>query len=486
MLGVSFFSKNVVKNKSPEISLLSYSNKGKNFGKIVAASCGFSNQGHGSADERTYCSNINCNGTNVVAAGWSTCGGACVPDNPAVCNPYLCTVQPAQTQNISCPDGQNGNIIQERTSSCPSGAASPVWSGWSTTSNSCQINCAPELPQSRTISCPAGQFGSNTQERTSSCSSVSATPAWSAWTDINNTCYTPDFCAAGITPTVNYLSYNSIISGIYYYLNNTAPTPNYTLGSCPGGIPGGYKRICNVSRNSSDGTNSGSWQENYASEHTSWAIGQASKPYPYNETLSVSCGYYDFYNNLQGSLSNTVSASANVLHPNYGQSCTTTNDCEQLSNGTIDKDGICTAVPIAVTSCTNTNICGQTFSGLACPTGCTASNGTPNINSTCLTSLTPQIDTINPNGSVDFKWTIGGLGAGYSSKCGFVDLTYGGAGKLIPGLQNLDISVNRARITNIQNTTRFCLVCKFYNQLNVDQGESVLHQWVRVQRIGEN
>jgi hypothetical protein len=403
----------------------------------------------------------------------STCQNNCVPEA-------------TQTQSLTCPAGQNGSISQQRTSSCPTVSGSPVWSGWSTTSNSCQINCAPELPQTRTISCPAGQFGSNTQQRTSSCSSVSATPAWSAWTDINNTCYTPDFCAAGITPTVNYLSYNSIISGIYYYLNNTAPTPNYTLGSCPGGIPGGYKRICNVSRNSSDGTNNGSWQENYASEHTNWALGQANKAYPYSESLSVSCGYYDFYNNLQGSLSNTVSASANVLHPNYGQSCTTTNGCGQLSNGTIDKDGICTAVPIAVTSCTNTNICGQTFSGLACPTGCTANNGTPNINSTCLTSLTPQIDTINPNGSVDFKWTIGGLGAGYSSKCGFVDLTYGGTGKLIPGLQNLDISVNRARITNIQNTTRFCLVCKFYNQLNVEQGESVLHQWVRVQRIGEN
>jgi peptidoglycan hydrolase-like protein with peptidoglycan-binding domain len=44
-----------------------------------------------------------------------------------------CTPLAAQTQTLSCSAGQSGSITQTRTSSCPG----PVWSNWQTTGNTC-------------------------------------------------------------------------------------------------------------------------------------------------------------------------------------------------------------------------------------------------------------------------------------------------------------------------------------------------------------
>ncbi len=48
-----------------------------------------------------------------------------------------CTPLPTETRTQSCPAGETGTIIQTRTSSCLSGAVSPSWGEWTTTTNTC-------------------------------------------------------------------------------------------------------------------------------------------------------------------------------------------------------------------------------------------------------------------------------------------------------------------------------------------------------------
>lgn len=49
----------------------------------------------------------------------------------------LCTPLQPQTQTLSCSSGQTGSITQTRTSPCATGATTPTWGEWQTTSNSC-------------------------------------------------------------------------------------------------------------------------------------------------------------------------------------------------------------------------------------------------------------------------------------------------------------------------------------------------------------
>ncbi len=63
--------------------------------------------------------------------------------SPAVLPPS-CTPLTTQTQDISCPMGQVGSITQNRTSSCPG----PTWSAWATIANTCTI---PQSPPTKTI-----------------------------------------------------------------------------------------------------------------------------------------------------------------------------------------------------------------------------------------------------------------------------------------------------------------------------------------------
>lgn len=135
-------------------------------------------------------------------------------------------------------------------------------------------------------------------------------------------------------------------------------------------------------------------------------------------------------------------------------------------------------------NCPTTNVCGQTIAGTLVNGTCTPNAVDPNAS--CIVDFRLSTPTVNPNGSVEFTWKIPNT-PGYKSLCGFVDLTTA-TPRQIPGLQNLDSTVDRIRISNIQTTTRFCLVCQFYKLSDplVSLGDAVAHQWVRVLRIGEN
>lgn len=297
-------------------------------------------------------------------------------------------------------------------------------------------------------------------------------------------------CPEGIQPNIAYTGYQLILNSIFYYTNTTKPTPGYSLPSCQYTWPANIERRCEIERFSSDGTNTGSWTENYDTSHTIWT-NQASKTYPYNEYLKIRCGYWD--TSVGGGANSSGGAwyiapstwtqkNAAVLHPNYGLPCGGTDNCGIVTSGTYDVDGVCSATQNTYPSCNKTNVCGQVFLGSQCPTGCSADNTF--TNDSCITEFSPSTSQVNPNGSVEFSWSVNNLSS--NPKCSFVDLTTP-TPRPIPGLQNLDPSTDKVRITNIQASTRFCLVCQFFDNITGSLlGEAVKHQWVRVQRIGEN
>jgi hypothetical protein len=424
---------------SPELNLSSYSNKGDRFGKVVAASCGYDpyygyqypNEGHMPEDFQS-CSNAvySCPGGGTsVGAGTSLCGGTCQPlPNPV--NPV-----------------DNG---------CPY-----VCTGTGKFDLSCGYSCA--------YSCPTGYSGNQTAINAN-------TP---------NSCYlstTCGMCPEGLNATVAYTGYQTILNNIHYYTDTTGqPTPTYSLGNCPTALQPHIQRIVEIQRYGSDGANTSTWTENYDTSKTTWT-NQAAKTYPYNEYLRIRAGYWNTTTGSYESQGAWVQANAATLHPDYGKPCTNTDNCSVVTNGTIDTVGVCNAPVATYAACSKANVCGQMFPGYQCPSGCSADNSY--TNNSCITQFEPSSTNVNPNGSVEFTWSL--QNSTSTAKCSFVDLTTP-TPRPIPGLQDLNVLTDRSRITNIQASTRFCLVCGFYNSVTgALLGEAVKHQWIRVQRIGEN
>src|SRR3989344_1158615 len=241
----------------------------------------------------------------------------------------FCTPLAAQSQTLSCPSGQTGSITQTRTSSCAAGATSPSWSAWTNSASSCttpaascptpwgttvthggyvtayqtssvaagsscvsqtrtctngqlsgsytyasctpaaSLTCTPLTAETRTAVCPAGQTGSITQTRTSSCAVGATAPTWSGWTNSASSCITPtascptpwgttvthgNYVIANLTSSVAYGSQcvseqrtctNGQLSGTYTHQNCTPATatctplsPQTQIASCPAGQTG--------------------------------------------------------------------------------------------------------------------------------------------------------------------------------------------------------------------------------------------------------
>ncbi len=194
------------------------------------------------------------------------------------------------------------------------------------------------------------------------------------------------------------------------------------------------------------------------------------------------------YNNICGCANGATNPTACNICPAGANmvsgTCVCGNNASPQSNCSSCPSGLVMDANVCRPGCDMTNVCGQPVQGITVNNTCTPPTGS-NINSSCIQNFNITASTINPNGSVEFSWTIPKI-AGVASRCGFVDLTTS-TPRPIPGLQNLDATTDRTRISNIQNTTRFCLVCQFYKLLdNAVLGEAAVHQWVRVLRIGEN
>ncbi len=137
-----------------------------------------------------------CSGVDnaFVYTTWTTISNTCgatvtppptVPVTPTADN---CTVT-TFTEVGTCPAGQTGQVIRRRTLDTCTGAYTP-WVVDASVSNCQTMPVATCVPQDdeQTLACAPGQTGSITQVRSSTCSSPTATPVWSAWETVSDTC----------------------------------------------------------------------------------------------------------------------------------------------------------------------------------------------------------------------------------------------------------------------------------------------------------
>jgi hypothetical protein len=504
----------IASGASPEMKVHTVSNFSNFKTKAVAASCAYSpapgdggalytpyfffetsvayaqsliiGSGVGHNDEFTSCTTqINCSGNLVSKAGTSQCGGICQPvdnvcpvctngaTNYPLCN-NQCVLQGSQTQYLSCPSGQSGQITQTRNHSCPS----DTWSTWTTTANTCQYNActngATNPPTCTT--CPTGQ-SLVAGQCVNNCTNGATNPT------ACNSCpsgyiYNSGQCVliASQSPVVVYQNSVQIISGVYYYNNNTAPTPLYTVANPT------TNTICEIQRTSNDGVINENRIELYSNK-TIWT-GQTAKQYPYNEITKVRCAIDSVYLNSTSFIEKT----AKIAHPDWGQPCSSLpNACNQSATGTYDENGICSANPPAnPVSCNITNNCGQVYSGYSCPSGCTATLGVADLNATCIQSFVLAPNVTIPNGYVDLLWNFGNL-TNVNASCNILNVNNPSNPLLIPGLQNLNISTINGRISNIQENMKVELRCSFVNaNTGASFGQIVKQQFVKLFRVIEN
>lgn len=105
------------------------------------------------------------------------------PNTPGC--PSTCQAQ-TETQTLSCPVNQNGQVTQSRTYSCQAQS----WGSWTTTQNTCTPKPATcQTPtETQTLSCPTGYTGSIIQTRTSSCPDPYGSPVFAPWAITTNSC----------------------------------------------------------------------------------------------------------------------------------------------------------------------------------------------------------------------------------------------------------------------------------------------------------
>jgi hypothetical protein len=103
----------------------------------------------------------------------------------ATCAPLTASCTP----NWSCTSWSQCSTYGSQTRSCSDTNACGTTAGKPAETQSCTPpppQCTREQPQTQTLSCPAGQTGSITQTRTSTCPG----PTWGPWTTTSNTCVT--------------------------------------------------------------------------------------------------------------------------------------------------------------------------------------------------------------------------------------------------------------------------------------------------------
>lgn len=142
---------------------------------------------------------------------------------PTVVNP--CTPLAPQTQTIACPAGQTGTVTQQRTSSCPG----PTWSGWSTISSSCAT------PGATISTSPASGWAPATTTINWSTSSLPAgttcTNNWNSFMPINpNTSGSDTRTLAAGTYTFT-ISCSNGTSASTVFTSNQLPPPTITFVS---------------------------------------------------------------------------------------------------------------------------------------------------------------------------------------------------------------------------------------------------------------
>lgn len=149
----------------------------------------------------------NCTGpgNTMVYTAWTTIEDTCQadattpPNEVPVVVPDNCPVV-QHIRTVACPAGQVGSVVQRRDVDSCTGVGSP----WIQLANSCQeppavATCVPSTER-RPFACPDGQGGQIIRERSSTCSSPTADPTWPDWSDshiVSSNCLSS--CAAAGT-----------------------------------------------------------------------------------------------------------------------------------------------------------------------------------------------------------------------------------------------------------------------------------------------
>lgn len=178
-----------------------------------------------------------------------------VGGSPPTCTPP----QPANEQQVlACPAGQTGAITQQRSYTCVGTTWTP--GAYSTISNTCvAATCTPPQPanEQQILSCPPGQSGAITQQRSYSCVGTTWTPG--AYTTISNT------CVAASCPAPQ-------------------PPPDQLILGCPAGQTG------SITQQRSYNCVSGNWTPGtYQTVANTCVGGTCAGPQPPNDTQTLSC-----------------------------------------------------------------------------------------------------------------------------------------------------------------------------------------------------
>lgn len=125
----------------------------------------------------------------------NTCSGVSVPlpASAPVAAPASPCFPSTATQNSACPAGQRGQVTRQRTSTCATPTSAPTWGAWVVTQDTCATP-SPETAtcgfgtQSQNLACPVGQIGAVVQRRTSECATPFSAPTFGPWVEVSRSC----------------------------------------------------------------------------------------------------------------------------------------------------------------------------------------------------------------------------------------------------------------------------------------------------------
>ncbi|MDE1962930.1 MAG: type II secretion system protein [Xanthomonadaceae bacterium] len=294
--------------------------------------------------------------TGAAARPGPSCAQSCAPQT--------------QTQTLTCPTGQVGQVNQTRSGTC-STAACPVqvWSPWTTVSSSCAVAPAPPLPivptpptdpaqscvprtETRSLGCPAPQVGKIDQTQTVTCDAGGGEHL-GAWKTVGNTCLAPppactdgvltgvDACAAGEYGQVSWIKEMTCASGGLAIgpkkITGSSCSP---IGTCrPSRAPDGQKNMAcaagefgqviqtlEKTSTCSSATATPIWGPDTVISSTGAC---AACPVPKTETQSVPCpaGQVGLITQSRSVSYACASAPTSLPGPTYGAWTTTSNTC---------------------------------------------------------------------------------------------------------------------------------------------------------------
>lgn len=131
--------------------------------------------------------------TDPRGAAYGTATVECVGPNRLTVQPGAtcqvpCATQAPERRTLACPGGQSGTYTQERHHRCAAGSG--VWSDWATVENRCTTGpsvCTPGF-ETKNVGCLAWQEGTHVQRRDYTCSPSGVRQYTREWVDVTNTC----------------------------------------------------------------------------------------------------------------------------------------------------------------------------------------------------------------------------------------------------------------------------------------------------------